>query len=155
LAETAPPYFLPVRVIDQKGGNFNLLGVWSQPPYIRSVYNGLDYFQDFLQETACIILGDFNATYKFEPPKVKETTITFNKLVDKQIFERLKLVSCYHEYSGEAYGRETLYTYFHMDAKPYHIDFCFVPKHWRVERVQVESYRLNKDHYAVIVDIFK
>jgi hypothetical protein len=151
LQETAPRFFLPVRISGKK--NFNLMGVWSQPPYVRSVYAGLTYFQAFMQEGDAVILGDFNASYRFEPPKVKETTITFNKLLDKMIMAEFGLVSCYHAHFGENHGLESQPTYFHVDTKPFHIDFCFVPAHWRVEKVQVVSYRSEKDHYAIITDI--
>jgi exonuclease III len=150
-ARDMPPYFLPVRVSGAR--NFNLLGVWSQPPYVKSVYNGLDYFKDFLQETDAVILGDFNATYRPKKPKERETTITFRKLVDEKLISGLNLVSSYHKFFQEILGEEKQYTYFHVDTKPFHIDFCFVPQTWEVSNVQIKSYKPGKDHTALIVDV--
>src|ERR1035441_1156390 len=51
--------------------------------------------------------------------------------------------------------RPTYYFYRHQD-KPFHIDYVFVPKSWRLKSVEVGSFREwghLSDHVPVVVDV--
>lgn len=53
------------------------------------------------------------------------------------------LISAYHAHHREAQGAETRPTYYfyrHQD-KPFHIDYVFVPKAWKLRSVEVGSFR--------------
>ena len=70
------------------------------------------------------------------------------------------LVSAYHEFFGEAQGRETRPTCYLLwkKARPYHLDYCFVPKAWarRIRRVEVGSYEdwaRHSDHRPLVVEL--
>ena len=71
----------------------------------------------------------------------------------------LGLVSAYHQYSGEAPGKETHPTYCYLWAKsaPFHIDYCFVPESWsfRLSAVDIGSYAgwPQSDHRPLTVDV--
>ena len=72
----------------------------------------------------------------------------------------LGLVSSYHHFHGEAHGQETMPTY-HFQWKlerPFHIDYCFIPKSWtpNLRRVEIGSYQEWKalsDHRPLMVEI--
>ena len=70
----------------------------------------------------------------------------------------LGLVSAYHHYSGESHGEETRASYYHgkKEAKPFHIDYCFVPEAWvdRLTGVDVGGFAAwpQSDHRPLTVD---
>lgn len=76
------------------------------------------------------------------------------------LLSELGLVSSYHHFFGEAHGAETRPTCYLLwkEARPYHIDYCFVPKEWAtcIQNVEVGSYEAWKqysDHRPLVVSI--
>jgi endonuclease/exonuclease/phosphatase family metal-dependent hydrolase len=75
-----------------------------------------------------------------------------------RLLESHGLTSAYHTHHHEKQGAETLPTYYfyrHQD-KPFHIDYVFVPKRWRVKSVEIGSFQdwgHLSDHVPVVVDV--
>ena len=72
--------------------------------------------------------------------------------------EELGLVSAYHRYTGEPHGIERTPTHYWrwQETSPFHIDYCFVPRSWRIERVEVggfDEWKELSDHRPLIVDV--
>jgi endonuclease/exonuclease/phosphatase family metal-dependent hydrolase len=72
----------------------------------------------------------------------------------------MDLVSAYHEFNSENHGRETRPTYYFLwkEDRPYHIDYCFLPRDWmkRVSRVEIgtyEDWKSHSDHRPLLVEI--
>jgi len=77
-----------------------------------------------------------------------------------EITDALGLVSAYHNFFHEDFGKETRPTYFHQGKKenPFHLDYCFLPKEWipMIDRVEVGKYSewgQISDHVPLIVDL--
>jgi exodeoxyribonuclease-3 len=75
-----------------------------------------------------------------------------------RLFDSHGRISAYHTHHGEKQGAETCpthYSYRYQD-KPFHIDYVFVPKRWKLRSVEVGSFREWGhliDHVPVGVDI--
>ncbi len=72
----------------------------------------------------------------------------------------LGLVSAYHAFYEEAHGQETRPTYYFQwkEAKPFHLDYCFIPKAWvpDLRKVSVEPYerwKAHSDHRMITVEV--
>jgi endonuclease/exonuclease/phosphatase family metal-dependent hydrolase len=77
-----------------------------------------------------------------------------------QLLSEFGLVSSYHFFHREAHGQEKQPTYYFQwnQQRPYHIDYCFMPKEWllRTQRVEVGSYvewKHRSDHRPLLVEI--
>jgi len=73
---------------------------------------------------------------------------------------QLGLVSSYHFFHREAHGQEKRPTYYFQwnKRRPFHIDYCFIPKEWAplLQRVEIGSYAKWKGtsgHRPLLVDI--
>jgi len=74
--------------------------------------------------------------------------------------DSLGLVSAYHHFHGEEQGAESRPT-LHMlkdRERPYHIDYCFVPKSWtaHIRSVDIGTYEgwiKYSDHCPLVVDL--
>jgi endonuclease/exonuclease/phosphatase family metal-dependent hydrolase len=69
-------------------------------------------------------------------------------------------VSAYHDFFGEEHGHESRATHYFQwnEAKPSHIDYCFVPRAWsgRIRSVTVGTYAdwaRDSDHRPLVVDV--
>ena len=76
----------------------------------------------------------------------------------EKIRDEFGLISAYHSYHDEDYGAERTPTFFEHrhQHEPYHIDYCFVPKSWRIEKVEIgkfDDWSGVSDHCPLIVDI--
>jgi len=74
--------------------------------------------------------------------------------------EDFGLVSAYHAFHHVAHGYEAHATYRHQRnaAKPWHIDFCFVPAAWmssvtEVDVLDGDEWVARSDHLPLTVDI--
>jgi exodeoxyribonuclease III len=149
-------YFVPLvaRVQDVE---FNLVGVWtaatsdSKTTY-RQAHEGLDRYRDWIQTKDTVLMGDFNANASYGNGKV------WRDLAER--LASLGLVSAYHQFFGETFGKETRPTHFFKgkEASPFHLDYCFVPATWvpRIENVTVGTYeRCSKysDHAPLTLDV--
>lgn len=133
-------YALPIQV----GGSrpFQLLGIWmlSKPiHYVPNLVAILERYRAFIGRAPTIVTGDFNANPGFDRhhPRHRFSSI------DGRMCE-LGLFSAYHTFTREPHGQEKQPTFFmqYKEAKPYHIDYLYLPEAWRrnLRSVQVGSY---------------
>ena len=149
-ASRAAPCVYPVTVDGPTP--FTLFGVWTwpAPTYKKALLNGLDLHQCLPGPR--VLAGDFNANVDFDKPRSKVTW--------SQCFERLRadgLVSAYH--GNRPFGREADPTHYFQwnEQRPFHLDYCFVPRTWTVQAVSVGSYAgwaHLSDHRPVTVDVY-
>lgn len=135
-------WLIPIRMVGTL--KFNLLAVWACPVgnrldnYIGQVYRSIREHGSWLNCAP-------------SRPGRNHTEVV-------RLLESCGMVSPYHSYFAEAQGVETRPTcYFHHDRnRPFHIDYVFVPKNWRIRSLQVGSFEEwghLSDHVPVIVDI--
>jgi hypothetical protein len=154
----APPYTFPVQVIGPTP--FLLLAIWSQRNpdfrYVRAVIRAVEIYRDLIVSQRTVIAGDFNSNtiwdYK-RPPDQNHSGLVC-------LLTSLGLVSAYHCFFREAQGEESRPTlYLRRDAeKPYHIDYCFIPKAWAKDLRSVavgtdEPWARYSDHRPLVVDV--
>lgn len=145
----------PLRI--RGSHDFNLLAVWTRPEtggYVKSLWDALDCYGDFLRERPCIVIGDFNANAIWDKPR---GAVDFSRLAQR-LEREFGLKSAYHSFFDEKFGEETRAThYFQWKAdRPFHIDYCFVPKGWQVLGVRVDPYEIWRglsDHCPLVVDV--
>jgi len=151
-------WVVPVRV--HGSVDFNLLAIWACPVgtrradnYIGQVHRFLVEHDDWFGTRPVVAAGDFNSNSQWDEnrPGRNHTEVV-------RLFEGHGLVSAYHTHHGERQGAETRPTYYfyrHQD-KPFHIDYVFVPKRWRLKSVEVGTFREwghLSDHVPVVVDV--
>lgn len=149
----------PVRAIRVRGPmSFHLLAVWGRQnsDYIRGVYDRVAAQLEFAKRRPTILAGDLNSNTIWDRPSAR---IDHSRFV-AWLRDELGLVSAYHEHRREAHGRESKPTYYFLwnRARPYHIDYCFVPRSWRhrIRRVTVggyEPWKALSDHRPVTVEL--
>jgi endonuclease/exonuclease/phosphatase family metal-dependent hydrolase len=135
---------------------FNVVAVWpwqtkSSKTAYRQAHEGLSRHASWIGERPTVILGDFNANASFKGNNWKD-------LVD--LLKPHGLVSAYHGYFKEAFGKETKPTHFHRgnQTAPFHLDYCFLPETWarRIKKVEVGTYadwHERSDHAPLVVDL--
>ena len=151
-------WVIPVRV--HGAIDFNLLAVWACPVgtkradnYIGQVYRCLVEQSGWFGKAPLVVAGDLNSNSQWDAnrPGRNHTEVV-------RLFESHGLISAYHAHNGENQGAETLPTYYfyrHQD-KPFHIDYVFVPKDWKLRSVEVGAFREwghLSDHVPVVVDL--
>ena len=152
-----PNCVVPLRVDGPV--RFNLLAVWTwpAPSYPRAFLNGLAAYARLLRTGPTVVAGDFNGNPVFDQarPRAKWWTTGFSQLHEAD------LVSAYHECSGVAFGseRHATHHFLRKPERPFHIDFCFVPRAWvqgggmRVEVLHSADWYALSDHFPVVVDV--
>jgi exodeoxyribonuclease III len=160
-APELPEMFIPVRIRGR--ADFNLLAVWTQAEqhYIESFEPVLPAYRDFLSEVPSVIAGDFNSNPLLDRKNRKFGHRQLVTILDRDF----GLVSAYHTFHDAIPGVEpenTFYQYYHED-KPFHLDYCFVPKRWEIAGVTVGTYddwcreitagKNRSDHCPLIVDL--
>lgn len=153
-----PAYVLPLQVDGPE--SFLLWAVWAKNEggdrYVRGMHRAVDASTGLIRSQPNVMLGDFNsnAIWDREHPADR----SHSALVDK--LDRLGLVSAYHLDRRQSQGRETQPTFFEYRHKhrPYHIDYCFLPRGWghRVRRVRVGRHaRWSRwsDHMPVTIEL--
>jgi endonuclease/exonuclease/phosphatase family metal-dependent hydrolase len=135
--------------------SFTVLGIWSQGPrYVDDVMRTLKAYDRVLRSGPAVVMGDLNSGTNLnarQPPSKGHARI-LTALAD------VGLVSAYHRFHGVEHGSETHSTYRHQrnPAKPWHIDFCFVPVGWDVVGVEVpdgEEWTTRSDHLPLCVEV--
>ncbi|MEM9941955.1 MAG: endonuclease/exonuclease/phosphatase family protein [Planctomycetota bacterium] len=147
--------FLAVRILESPLGPFNLLAVCAkrQPSYCKDLIRTFDQCEDFLKESPCVILGDFNAT-----ARLQNTTKQFDELQD-HLHRKLKLVSAYHQFKKQTFGMESFTTlYFRWGtAGCFHIDYVYIPQNWisYLNSVTIPGFKTltTSDHRPVVVEL--
>jgi hypothetical protein len=154
---SVPPFVIPMRIEGPE--SFNLLAVWTweAPTYGHTLLKGLKAYRDLLADERGLVAGDFNsnAIWDKDNPEASHSMAV-------EFLTGCGLVSAYHDHFGEAHGSESTQraTHYHgwREDRPFHIDYCFVPKSWtpRIEHVTVGSfaeYRRLSDHRPVSVQL--
>ena len=150
-----PNCVAPVRVNGPV--KFNLLAVWTwpAPSYTKAFLNGLSAYAKVISRGPTVVAGDFNGSPAFDKPtqRNKWWTHGFSQLRDAG------LVSAYHEFNGVTFGKEPHATHHFLrkPERPFHIDFCFVPRSWADQRLEVRiasepEWRALSDHFPLVVD---
>ena len=126
----APKFVIPVKVTGPR--EFVLFAVWSKKNkefrYVQGIVRCLQLYESIFQASPCVVAGDFNSNTIWD--KEHPTTHNHSALVKR--LRGLGLVSAYHHFYSEEHGSESDPTYhFHWkEEKPFHIDYCFIPKTW-------------------------
>ncbi|MEP6609867.1 MAG: hypothetical protein ABJA83_14485 [Burkholderiaceae bacterium] len=155
-ARETPPYYIPLFVKGPQ--SFFVIAVWSQKKslYVEAILRALHAFHDLIEANPTVVLGDFNSNAVWD----KKHSSGRNHTALVALCKKLGLVSAYHQFFNEEQGKETRATlYFHRrQARPYHIDYCFIPEAWTqsLTSVQVGTYSEwadASDHCPLIVDL--
>ena len=154
-------WIAPVMV--SGAANFLLLAVWACPiggvrelNYVGQVFEAIKrHHYWFSRDLPTILCGDFNSNAIFDHGRKTKT----HTAVVTMLRER-KISSAYHAFFSEQHGKEKRPTYYfwHRRARPFHLDYVFVPDQWipAVKKVTVGSYRKWRpvsDHMPIIVDL--
>jgi hypothetical protein len=109
--------------------------------------------RDWFTDTPVVAAGDFNSNVQWDAnrPGRNHTEVV-------HLLEAHGAISAYHAHHGEKQGAETQptsYLYRHQD-KPFHIDYIFVPKGWKLGSVEIglfQEWGQLSDHVPVVVDV--
>jgi endonuclease/exonuclease/phosphatase family metal-dependent hydrolase len=134
--------------------SFSALGIWSRGPrYAADVMRTLEAYHRVLRSGPAVVMGDLNSGSNLtrEQPSKGHAHI-LAALADAG------LVSAYHAFHQVDHGNERHPTYRHQrnPAKPWHIDFCFVPATWKVLDVEIldgKEWAARSDHLPLMVDV--
>jgi exonuclease III len=150
-------YVLPL-CIENERHRFTVFAIWTNNPndsdgaYITQVWKAIQYYQNLLNLTNTILIGDFNSNTIWDEPNRKGNhSDMVQKLAEKGIR------SAYHEYFEQTQGQEAHSTFFmfrHKD-RPFHIDYCFASSDLmqvlaKVEVGAFEDWRAHSDHVPLI-----
>ena len=137
--------------------SFNLLAVWSvpDPTYARAVTRELESRRAFLLDAPVVVAGiNTNGIWDADDRSVNHSTLVC------MLAEEFGLVSAYHQHFSELQGRESRPTHYWQwhEAKPFHIDYCFIPQSWvpAMGSVAVGNYQdwaRQSDHRPLAVDL--
>jgi exonuclease III len=157
-ARSVPKYVMPVEVTGPQ--SFLLFAVWTKTAqehcYVEAAVRAVDLYRKQIASGPTVFMGDVNSNviWDHQHPVDRCHTALVNQLSE------LGLVSAYHTFFEEAHGKETRPTYyFHWkESKPFHLDYCFIPKTWapNMREVRVEPYdtwKAHSDHRPLTVDI--
>lgn len=116
----------------------------------RQVHDALRLHRELMLGNDLVLLGDFNNEAKYRG--------FWTDLIE--LVESFGLVSAYHTFFGEDFGKETRPTHSHKGKveSPFHLDYCFVPRAWgdRIEAVSVGSHAEwadVSDHMPLVLDV--
>lgn len=147
--------FFDLYEVSTKGQAFRLGAVWTtatedKARTYRQVHDALEPHRDLLAEGDVVLLGDFNNNASYGKP--------WGELLEAM--EPFDLISAYHTFFAEDFGKETRPTYFHRakEKSQFHVDYCFLPRSWasRIARVTVgahEDWCDVSDHVPLVVDL--
>ncbi|MBP8274630.1 MAG: endonuclease/exonuclease/phosphatase family protein [Acidobacteria bacterium] len=139
---------------------FNVIGVWAQGAnYAADVLRTIRAYRRVIRSGPTVVMGDFNIGADLratDPP----ATLSRGHAAVLDLCASLELVSAYHAFHRVDHGRETHATYRHLfnAARPWHIDFCFVPQPWARSIASVtlasdDTWNATSDHHPLMVEI--
>lgn len=154
-AQRTPEYWwlLPAEVHGPE--EFNILAVWAyghrrQPSGLR-LHEVLDKWKPFIESRPTVVVGDFNNSVQWDTVRRPDHRRTVDALAE------LGLISAYHERFGTTQGHEAHPTLMWRwnPARPYHIDYMFIPAAWRsrlsaVEVGEASDWLRSSDHMPVV-----
>jgi endonuclease/exonuclease/phosphatase (EEP) superfamily protein YafD len=150
----SPEPFLVSAEMACDGARFRFVGFWAMTPsyaklsYTRQGTQLVTWLPD--DGVPTIVAGDFNASKS--SPHLRNVA----KLNERG------LVSAYHHFHGKRHEDQEEHptSYWRWDPeRPFHMDFVFAPREWRVEAVEVGTYddylsrRRLSDHVPVVVTL--
>ncbi len=151
-------YIIPIAVSGPL--NFNLFAIWAMPhkkskakSYVGQIWEAINFYESELISNS-VLIGDWNSNSKWdmERPNGNHTHIV-------DLLKNLGIVSVYHTLNGQDHGKESEPTLLLLKnkKKPYHIDYCFVPKHMITNQTKIEVGNFNdwgelSDHVPLIID---
>ncbi|MCX9084621.1 MAG: endonuclease/exonuclease/phosphatase family protein [Candidatus Methanoperedens sp.] len=150
-------FFLPVEI----NGMF-FIGIWAvndrdypQNRYIGQVWNIINQYKELLNNEI-IILGDFNWNIFWDNKQWSTLIADFRDV--NAMLNKVDIVSVYHNYLKEDFGRETNPTYFHLfnEKKPFHTDYIYLKKNTldSIKDFSVGKYKeWDSDHMPLFVEM--
>lgn len=153
-----PRYAIPIEVTGP--ARFNMLVVWAKGaqkhPYVEGVVRATRLYRRMLAESDTVLLGDLNSNPYWDGQHADDRSHT--ALV--RMLSDAGLVSAYHEWNAEPHGQEKTPTYYFLwkEDRPYHLDYCFVPRTWlpRMRHVEIgtfDAWKGHSDHRPLLVEI--
>ena len=137
---------------------FHMLAIWAQPKptYVQAIDAGLTAYKEFVRQSPCLVVGDFNSHSRFDS---RNRQFSHTMLVQK-LRDEFGLVSSFHGRPSLAADSMEEATYYHKrkEEQPFHIDYCFLPQDWvpHIRHVSIGSYQDWKgrsDHRPLLVDV--
>lgn len=154
-AADLPNCVVPVRVMGPVP--FTLLAVWTwpAPSYIKAFMNAVSAYSSLLSAGPVVVAGDFNGNPVFDKPGTRlKWAAAFDSL------HQADLVSAYHQANAIEFGKEAHATHHFQRkaARPFHIDFCFVPRRWtdsglNARVISDADWPSISDHFPLLVDV--
>lgn len=155
---TAPKFVIPIEVEGPQP--FLMLAVWAKVNdgcrYIECVVRAVEAYEHLLRPSQTVLIGDLNSNAIWD--RKRSFDLSHSGLVKR--LDGLGLVSAYHAYFNEQHGGESNPTFYlnWNEKKPYHIDYCFLPREWmpHVYSVAIGSnhdWRKLSDHRPLLVDL--
>jgi len=157
-ARSVPKYVMPVEVRGPR--SFLLFAVWTKTGqehcYVEAAVRAVHLYRKLIASGPTVFMGDTNSNVIWDHQHAPDRSQT--ALVEQ--LSDLGLVSAYHSFFDEPHGQETQPTYYFLwkKAKPFHLDYCFIPKAWvpALRNVWVAPYapwNAHSDHRPVLVDV--
>jgi endonuclease/exonuclease/phosphatase family metal-dependent hydrolase len=131
---TQAQYFLSARIAKAP-----VCAIWAHRglgarPYIGQIHLALQSPPEWLEDPHCVLLGDFNSNLIWDKPNsALGHAKTMARLVDRGFS------SAYHSHFDAPQGREPHPSFYLHRApeKPYHIDFAYFGRGWRITDCKV------------------
>jgi hypothetical protein len=150
-----PNCVVPVSVAGPSRLTLLAIWTWPAPSCTKAFLNGLTAYAKLLRSGPTVVACDFNGSPAFGKPNARSKWWTqgFSQPHDSG------LVSAYHQFHAVAYGAEAHATHHFLrrPERPFHIDFCFVPRVWAEEALHVHledgpEWRTLSDHFPLVVE---
>lgn len=137
---------------------FLMVAVWTQAVasarenYVAQAHRAVQERAEWFEGRDVVFSGDFNSNAIWDR---RHRPYSHSGMVAQ--FEKREMQSVYHASRKESHGSEsshTFYLYSH-EGKPYHMDYTFLPKRWRVDHVELGKYAgwsKYSDHMPLITD---
>lgn len=149
--------FLPVTAT-RGSQQLHLVGVCAKKDgdYVAPTLRALSALSAFISENPAVVVGDFNQSAKFDANR--RPAGQFRRV--QEVLWGLGLVSAWHQFHDEEFGKETVPTYYHRwkENNGFHIDYAFVSREIEIAAAELGSHEGfvaagMSDHVPLIVDL--